>query len=223
MNSTNFTPNESNQLSTQEIPKDEACAAEGKPGKGYLFAKRCFDFCVALIASLVLLIPMLIIGLLIRLSSPGPAVFKQKRMGQGGKEFIIYKFRTMRTDAPSEMAARHFEDSHKFVTKIGAFLRRTSLDELPQLLNILRGNMSFVGYRPVCLTETKLNDLRKEYGVFSAKPGLTGLAQVSGRDNISSSQKAAIDAEYVRNCSMKLDLWCIWKTVAIVFSGEGVL
>ena len=164
---------------------------------------------------------MLIVSLLIWLESGGPVIFKQLRMGKNEKTFVIYKFRTMRMDAPPEKAAREFENADQYITKVGAFLRRTSIDELPQLLNILKGDMSIVGYRPVCVTETELNALRKQYGVFSVRPGLTGYAQVLGRDNIDYREKAALDAEYVAKRSIKLDLWCIFKTVAVVFTGEG--
>lgn len=189
----------------------------------YRVIKRAFDIMAASVIGLVLLLPLLLIGIVIRLDSPGPAIFKQARMGKGGKPFMIYKFRTMRIDAPSELATREFENANEYITKVGSFLRRTSIDEIPQLLNILRGEMSFVGYRPVCLTETALNELRKKYGVFAVKPGLTGLAQVCGRDNIDYREKAAIDAEYVKKCSFKLDLRCLLKTVSVVLTGEGVM
>lgn len=136
--------------------------------------------------------------------------------------FTIYKFRTMRLDAPHDLAARAFPYSDNYITSIGAFLRRTSLDELPQLWNILRGDMSFVGYRPVCLTEVDLNKLRKKSGVLAVRPGLTGYAQVQGRDNVKHRTKAELDAYYVRNMSVTMDLWCLVKTIAIVFNGEGV-
>lgn len=189
----------------------------------YPAVKRCLDVAIALILGIVLLIPMILIAVLIRLDSPGPAIFTHKRMGQNGKAFLIYKFRTMRTDAPDEMATRDFTDSDKYITRMGAFLRRTSIDELPQLLNILKGEMSFVGYRPVCLTEEELNQLRMEYGVFAVKPGITGLAQVSGRDHLGYEEKAELDARYTRECSFKLDVWCLFRTITTVISGEGVM
>lgn len=197
----------------------EAPAAAGN--KGYLFLKRSFDIVLSLVLGIVLMLPMLLIAALIRIDSPGPALFRQERLGKDGKPFVIYKFRTMRMDAPSELSTWEFTDSSRYITKVGGFLRRTSIDELPQLWNILRGEMSFVGYRPVCLTETELNKLRQEYGVFSVKPGLTGLAQVCGRDNIDFREKAGIDAEYVKKRGIKLDAWCLFKTVAVVFNGEG--
>lgn len=185
--------------------------------------KRTVDVLVACIGLLILAVPMLIIGGLIKLESPGPALFKQYRMGLGGKQFTIYKFRTMKKDAPPEMATLEFTDSSDYITRLGGFLRRTSIDELPQLINIIKGDMSIVGYRPVCLTEEKLNSLRMEYGVFALRPGITGLAQVKGRDTLRSPEKALLDKQYVEECSAKLDLWCCMKTVWTVISGKGAI
>lgn len=189
----------------------------------YRFLKRLFDILVSLAAGLMLLIPMVIVAILIRLDSKGPAIFRQERMGKDGKVFTIYKFRTMSMDAPHELATREFTNSEEYMTKLSRILRRSSIDELPQLYNILRGDMSIVGYRPVCLTETELNDLRMRYGVFAARPGITGLAQVSGRDNIGYEEKALLDARYVAERSIKMDLWCLIQTVKVVISGEGVI
>lgn len=189
----------------------------------YYALKRCFDVVVSLSALAVLGVPMLVIALLIRLDSKGSALFRQQRMGKGGKTFVIYKFRTMRTDAPSDLASSAFTQAHSYITRVGGFLRRFSLDELPQFFNVLGGSMSLVGYRPICLTETELNDHRAQCGVFAVKPGITGLAQVSGRDNVSMEEKVELDAKYVRECSIGLDLWCIFKTVIVVVTGEGVI
>ena len=189
--------------------------------KSYLIVKRILDFICSLVAIIILFVPMLVIMLIIRIESPGPAIFKQQRMGKDGKAFTIYKLRSMRMDAPSDKATREFSDSSNYITKFGSFIRRTSIDELPQLINILNGSMSFVGYRPVCMTELTLNGLRKEKGVFSMKPGLTGLAQISGRDNLTYEKKASVDAEYIDKCSFSFDVWCIYKTVIVVLTGEG--
>ena len=190
--------------------------------KGYLAFKRVFDIAAALAAGAVLLLPLILVGILIRLDSPGPAIFRQERMGKDGKAFTIYKFRTMSMSAPRDMATRELEKHGQYVTKLGAFLRRSSIDELPQLWNILKGDMSIVGYRPVVLTEARLNEMRKQYGVFTTRPGITGLAQVSGRDNLSIEEKVRLDAEYVAKCSMKMDIHCILMTVKTVITGEGV-
>ena len=208
----------------------ESVSANGKHStpktwrrRGYLFSKRVFDISAALIAGILLLVPMLVIALIIRIESPGPAIFKQKRMGQYGKVFTIYKFRTMRMEAPSDKATRDMCDSKKYITKLGAFLRRTSIDELPQIMNILNGTMSFVGYRPVCLTECDLNRMREEKGVFEMRPGITGYAQVNGRDNVTSEKKSDLDAEYVVRSGVKMDMWCLVATVKVIFTGEGVM
>lgn len=191
--------------------------------RGYLIVKRCLDIILAITGILVLALPLFAIAVLIKIDSEGPVIFKQERMGKDGRIFTIYKFRTMRIEAPKEMAARVFDDSEQYITCMGAFLRRTSIDELPQLYNILIGDMSLVGYRPVCLTEEHLNALRMEYGVFRVRPGITGLAQVSGRDSIGHIKKAELDAKYVNELSLKMDVYCLLKTIKTVVTGEGVL
>lgn len=191
--------------------------------KGYLFCKRLMDVIVSAFACVTLFFPLLIVALLVWMDTKASPIFCQQRMGKDGKAFTIFKFRTMKEEAPSDMAARDFSDSNLYITKFGAFLRRSSIDELPQLLNILLGDMSFVGYRPVCLSETELNQLRMDYGVFAVRPGITGLAQVNGRDNLEFREKAKLDAEYVAGCSMKMDLWCLFQTVKTVITGEGVI
>lgn len=211
------------ELALTTLSKKQNTRAANRQRNLYLPVKRAMDLLMACIGLLVLAIPMLIIAILIKLESAGPALFKQQRMGLGGKPFTIYKFRTMKKDAPPELATREFADSSNYITRLGGFLRRTSIDELPQLINIIKGDMSFVGYRPVCLTEVKLNETRQEYGVFALRPGITGLAQVKGRDTLRSPEKALLDKQYVEECSAKLDLWCCWQTVWTVISGKGAL
>lgn len=207
------------------VTKEQGTAQppQKKRRRPYLAVKRALDVLGAALGLLVMLLPMLVIALVIKCGSSGPVLFRQQRMGTGGRVFTILKFRTMRTSAPSDMASREFVDSAEYITGFGGFLRRTSLDELPQLLNILKGDMSFVGYRPVCLTEEKLNQTRKEYGVFALRPGITGLAQVKGRDALRSDEKALLDKEYVEQVSAKLDFWCCLQTVKTVISGKGVI
>ena len=191
----------------------------------YEIIKRLFDFVVALIGLIVLALPMLVIGILVKRDSEGPALLKQERVGRYGKEFILYKFRTMYVTAPPDLATsrlNQMDNPERFITPLGKKLRKTSLDELPQLLNILKGDMSLVGYRPVCTTELKLNKLRKEYGVFAHRPGMTGLAQVRGRDDIYYKDKALIDAEYERTRSFKVDIQCLLDTIPAVAKGKGV-
>ena len=190
--------------------------------KAYRALKRVFDFTISLLLTIVLMPVLVIVGFIVKLETPGPALFKQERVGRNGKVFVIYKFRTMRLDAPDSIAADQFADSNKYITKFGAFLRRTSIDELPQLINVLKGEMSLVGYRPLCLTEVKCNRLREETGVFLMRPGITGLAKVNGRDNVPYKEKVAIDTEYSMICGVLTDLKILIKTVKVVLYGEGV-
>lgn len=188
----------------------------------YFFFKRSFDVLLSLVTLILLFIPMVVIGVCICIDSPGSPIFKQYRIGKNRKAFVMYKFRSMYIDAPSEKSTASFIDSEKYITKVGLFIRKTSLDELPQLINILRGDMSFVGFRPVCTTEETITRLRDDNNVFIVKPGLTGLAQINGRDNLSDKQKVALDKEYVENMSLILDFRCILKTVSVVLKQNGV-
>lgn len=187
----------------------------------YLAVKRLFDILASLVAGALLLLPLLVIGALVWLESEGPAIFRQERIGKDGKVFTIYKFRTMKISAPRDVATAALENADQYITHMGAFLRRTSIDELPQLWNVLRGDMSLVGYRPLCVTETEVNAKREKLGVFAVRPGITGLAQVNGRNNITDEEKVRLDARYVRECSLKMDLICLVKTVMTVITGEG--
>lgn len=189
--------------------------------RAYSCVKRIFDFTVALVAMVLAGIPMLIIGACVWATSKGPALLKQERVGQHKKVFTIYKFRTMTYDAPHDVATTLLKNADAYITPFGRFLRKTSLDELPQLINVLKGDMSLVGFRPVVLTEKKLNALREQYGVFECKPGITGLAQISGRDDLPYKEKARVDAEYVARRSIKLDLYCLFKTIPFAASQKG--
>ena len=187
----------------------------------YLFIKRVFDIVLSLVLIVVLLPLLLLVMAAIAIDSPGPVIFKQKRIGYQGKEFMIFKFRTLSITAPDNVATRKLENIDGCSTKLGRLLRRLSIDE--QLFNILRGDMSFVGFRPVCTSEKKLNALRRKMGVFEGRPGLTGYAQVLGRDSIGVARKARLDAEYQRKRSLRLDLWCMVKSFTVVLSGSGVM
>lgn len=191
-----------------------------RPKRLYFFAKRLFDIVFSLLGLLILAIPIVLIALVIMADSPGKPIFHQKRMGKDGKVFTILKFRTMDRCAPRD-AATNSIDPEKYTTRVGGFLRLHSLDELPQLWNVLRGDMSFVGYRPVCLTERRLNQLRAEYGILTTKPGITGYAQVNGRDNVTTDEKVRLDLYYVEHQSILLDLHCLLKTVKVALTKEG--
>ena len=192
-------------------------------GRFYLTVKRLLDFVLSLIGIVVLIAVFVVGGILIGVESRGPVIFKQKRYGKNKQPFYIYKFRTMASDAPQNVATKDLNDSKKYITKIGAFLRRTSLDELPQLFNILLGQMTIVGPRPVVLKEENLIIARDLYGANDIKPGITGWAQINGRDLLSIEEKAKLDGYYVENMGFKMDIKCFFKTIQYVLKGEGIL
>lgn len=167
--------------------------------------KRCFDLILALAAGLVLLVPTLVVAALVRLTSPGPALYWSDRVGRHNRIFRMPKFRSMRTDTPA-VATHLLANAGSYLTPIGSFLRKSSLDELPQLWSILRGDMSFVGPRPALFNQDDLIALRTAAGVHTLTPGLTGWAQVNGRDELPIPQKVALDAEYLRRRNLWLDL-----------------
>lgn len=189
----------------------------------YLVWKRVLDVAISLIA-LVLLAPiMLLIAVVIKLSSPKhPVLFKQFRIGRGYHVFCIYKFRTMHTNAPKNIAKGELDNADKMITKLGKFLRRFSLDELPQLFNVLKGDMSLIGPRPLVYTERQIRTMRKEHHVYAIRPGITGIAQINGRDQVSVSEKVRMDAEYVRYVGLALDTEIFFRTFSAVLLHKGV-
>lgn len=182
--------------------------------------KRLFDIFFSLLAIIVLAIPMAVIAIIIMATDGRPVVFRQERVGLGNKTFKIRKFRSMKVGTKN-VATKHLANSDDCITPIGKVLRKTSLDELPQLINILEGTMSFVGPRPLIPQEEHIRKMREEKNVYSVRPGVTGLAQVNGRDMITDEQKVEWDAEYVQNHNMLMDIKILFKTVAVVFSGKG--
>ena len=186
----------------------------------YRFIKRLFDIVVSFIALVILFIPFLIISLVIRIDSKGPAIFKNRRVGRKGKIFKCWKFRSMSTEAPEEKATS-LGGTDLYITKVGKFIRKTSIDELPQLFNVLVGKMSIIGYRPLVPTEEKCNKMREQLGVFTMRPGISGYAQVHGRDDVYYKNKAIMDAYYVKNASIWLDLKLIFESVGVVFGGKS--
>lgn len=183
--------------------------------------KRLFDLAVASTAAVVLALPILIVALAVRLTSPGPVLYWSDRVGRGNRIFRMPKFRSMRVDTPA-MATHLLRDPDRWLTPIGSFLRRSSLDELPQLWSILKGDMSFVGPRPALFNQDDLIALRTETGVHELVPGLTGWAQVNGRDELPIAQKVQLDAEYLRRRSFLFDLKILWMTGSKVLSKDGV-
>lgn len=183
--------------------------------------KRLSDilFCIILLS---ILSPfLLIISLVIKVDSKGPALFRQRRIGRNNQEFILYKFRTMRTEAP-DVATHLLKDPQSYITPFGKFLRKSSLDELPQLLNIIKGDMTFIGPRPALYNQHDLINLRTRCGVQTLRPGVSGWAQVNGRDCLEISEKVDYDCFYLERNSLTLDIKIIFFTVLKVLRADGV-
>ncbi|MGX8705684.1 MAG: sugar transferase [bacterium] len=189
----------------------------------YLRIKRLLDFALSLIALAVLSPLLCIVALAVKLTSPGPVLFKQQRVGIHKTHFTIYKFRSMRTDTPKDMPTDQLKNPDTFITPLGHFLRRSSMDELPQLINILKGDMSIVGPRPALYNQYDLIAERDKYGANDVPPGLTGLAQVEGRDELPIPEKARLDGVYAARISFWLDVQLIFRTVLPVLQGKGIV
>lgn len=187
------------------------------------YIKRCIDFVLSLLGLIILSPIFIILILFIKLTSPGPVLFKQKRVGINKTHFNIYKFRTMRIDTPKDMPTHLLENPDQYITSIGKFLRKTSLDELPQLINIFKGDMSIVGPRPALWNQYDLIAERDKYHANDILPGLTGWAQVNGRDELEIDVKAKLDGEYVKEMSFFFDCKCFWMTISSVLKHEGVV
>ena len=190
--------------------------------------KRFFDVVLSFIGIFVLAIPMLIIALAIKIDSKGPILFKQKRVGRHKKNFMILKFRTMRTETPPDAPTHELSNPTKWITKVGGFLRKTSLDELPQIFCIFIGKMSIIGPRPALWNQDDLITERDKYGANDVRPGLTGWAQINGRDEIEIPVKAKLDGDYVEKLNtgkfvgFAMDWKCFWGTIKSVLKSEGV-
>jgi O-antigen biosynthesis protein WbqP len=183
--------------------------------------KRLFDITLALCAGLFLLLPLLFTALAVRCTSSGPALYWSDRVGRNNRIFKMPKFRSMRVDTPA-VATHLLDNPRAYLTPIGSFLRRSSLDELPQLWSILRGDMSFVGPRPALFNQQDLIELRTSAGVHALLPGLTGWAQVNGRDELEIPLKVKFDAEYLQRRSLGFDVWILWLTFLKVLRRDGV-
>lgn len=194
-----------------------------KPKVFYSIVKRLFDFFASLIAIIILLVPMIIIGILVKLTSKGPILYKQERLGKNGKPFKLVKFRSMRVDAEANGAQWSQGDDDPRITKFGRFMRKARIDELPQLFTILSGKMSIVGPRPE--REVFYNEFEKYIHGFrerlKVKPGLTGLAQVSGGYDLKPEEKIIYDIEYIKKRSIWMDIKVIFKTVLVIFTHDG--
>lgn len=184
--------------------------------------KRVIDFILALLGSIVLLPVFLIVYVAIKIDDPGPVLFKQKRIGIHKSTFNLYKFRSMKVDTP-DVPTHLLENPEQYISRVGAILRKTSLDELPQLFNILVGQMSIIGPRPALWNQDDLIAERELYGANDVKPGLTGWAQINGRDELEIPEKAKLDGEYVEKMSFAFDVKCFFGTIAAVLKSDGVV
>lgn len=187
------------------------------------FVKRFIDIVLSLVGLVVLAIPMLVFALIVKLDSPGPVLFWQKRVGIHKKTFMMPKFRTMYTDTPANMPTHLLSDPQKWITRSGAWFRKLSIDELPQILCIFTGKMSIIGPRPALWNQDDLIEERDKYGANDVRPGLTGWAQINGRDELEIPVKARLDGEYVQNLSFLFDCRCFFGTIFKVLRHDGVV
>ena len=187
------------------------------------FAKRLIDIVLSLAGLIVLAIPMLMFAVIVKLDSPGPALFWQKRVGLHKETFMMPKFRTMYTETPANMPTHLLSDPQRWITRSGAWYRRLSIDELPQIFCILTGKMSIIGPRPALWNQDDLIAERDKYGANDVRPGLTGWAQINGRDELEIPVKARLDGEYVRNISFLFDCKCFFGTIFKVLKHDGVV
>ena len=219
---------EENKISLEKMHSQFFCADKviykfTKSQKVYFIFKRFFDVLFSLIAVIFLSPLFLFLSIMIKITSRGPIIFSQERIGQFGKGINIYKFRTMKLKAPKSKATNDFNNADEYITKFGKFLRATSLDEMPQLFNVIKGDMSIVGPRPLILDEIFIHKLREKNDVYLIKPGITGLAQVNGRDFLDAKDKVDFDTKYLHNMSLKLDLAIFIKSIIVVFKQENSL
>lgn len=184
--------------------------------------KRLIDIVLSFMGIVVLAIPMLVVAIAIKIDDPGPAFFKQKRVGENKKLFSLYKFRSMKVNTP-DIPTHLLDNPEQYILRVGGFIRKTSIDELPQLFNILRGEMSVIGPRPALWNQDDLIEERDKYGANDVKPGLTGWAQINGRDELEIPVKARFDGEYVEKMSFVFDCKCFFGTIMSVLKSDGVV
>ncbi len=187
------------------------------------FLKRIIDIVMSFLGMIVLIIPMLIVAIIIKIDSPGPVLFKQKRIGLHKKQFTIFKFRSMPVSTPRDMPTHKLNNAEDLLSKWQKFMRKASIDELPQMWCILKGDMSIIGPRPALWNQDDLIAERDKYGANGIKPGLTGWAQINGRDELEIQEKARLDGEYVKKLSFLFDCKCFFLTIIKVLKHEGVV
>lgn len=193
------------------------------PSRAYSYLKRLADLVLSALGLVTLCIPLLMVMLVIYMDDPGPVFFSQYRVGRGGRHFKMYKFRSMRVDAPHELSTAEVKDPKAYITRVGKFIRKYSIDELPQLFNVLIGDMSLVGPRPLILKEQDMHDLRNQYGVYSVRPGLTGFAQINGRDLVTTEQKVYWDVKYLQEYGFLTDVKILLGTIPKILSHADVV
>lgn len=189
----------------------------------YRHVKRTLDLVLALLGAAVLLLPMLLVLLAVVIDDPGAPLFRQWRIGRDGKRFRIFKIRTMRRDTPRYLATADVADPDRCITRMGKILRKTSLDEMPQLINVIKGDMSLIGPRPLIPGEKSIHQMRLRFGVYQLRPGITGLAQINGRDNVSPDEKVRWDVRYLEKMGFLFDVKIFLRTVGQVLNSEGVV
>ena len=187
------------------------------------FFKRVIDFALSLLALIIPAVPMIIFALIIKHEDKGPALFTQRRVGRGKKLFNMYKFRSMKTSTPHDVPTHLLSNPEQYILSCGKWMRKYSIDELPQIINILKGDMAIVGPRPALWNQEDLISERDKYNANDIRPGLTGWAQINGRDELEIPEKAKLDGEYVRRESFTFDILCIIRTVTSVFAHKGVI
>jgi O-antigen biosynthesis protein WbqP len=185
--------------------------------------KRIIDITLSFFGLIILSPILLILAISIKINSKGPILFKQSRIGKDKSEFIILKFRTMRIDAPKDMPTHILKNPEQYITEVGRFLRRSSLDELPQIINIIKGDMSIIGPRPALWNQYDLIAERDKYGANDIRTGLTGWAQINGRDELSIESKSRLDGEYAKRMSFAFDAKCFFGTIKCILSSDGVV
>lgn len=196
-------------------------AVLNRPGAWCRFVKRAIDIIASFFAILILFLPSLIIMLAVFIDDPGKVFFRQYRVGKNGKRFKLYKFRTMKKETPKYLATMEVDDPDKYITRLGHFLRKYSLDEIPQLLNVFKGDMSLVGPRPLISDEYEIHQMRTKLGVYSIRPGVTGLAQINGRDTVDPETKVRWDHKYLETIGLATDIRILFATVPKVFGHAG--
>lgn len=191
--------------------------------KTYKIIKRFLDFILSTISLVVLAVPLLIVAIVIYIDDPGNVIFSQERVGYKGKLFKLYKFRSMKISTPKYLATSEVANPDEYITKIGHIIRKYSIDELPQLFNVFLGDMSIVGPRPLIANENDIHAMRMKYGVYAIKPGITGLAQINGRDTVSPAEKVAWDKKYLDSIGLITDIKIVLETAFKVVRGRDVV